>query len=131
MGVRVNPGFGVLTAHTVVPSALTLFTLVPDGHPEAIRACTCDVSICAAPTAPLAIKAEVTPPAAMATVPLAVIGPPVSPAPVATLVTVPALGLPQVHPELQVRTCPPVQVSPPTVTVSPARDAYRAPGAGV
>ena len=45
-----------------------------------MRACTCAVLICAAPI----------PPGATLIVPLAVIGPPVSPAPVAMLVTVPA-----------------------------------------
>jgi hypothetical protein len=49
------------------------------------------VSICAPPTAPFAIMLELIPPVATETVPLTLIGPPVSPAPVATLVTVPPL----------------------------------------
>jgi hypothetical protein len=43
------------------------------------------------PMVPLAMWAEVTPPVAMPIVPVVVIGPPVSPDPLPTLVTVPAL----------------------------------------
>ncbi len=44
-----------------------------------------------APTVPSAMCAEVTPPGAMLIVPVVVIGPPASPDPVPTLVTVPPL----------------------------------------
>src|SRR5262245_12046612 len=58
-----------------------------------MRVCTCAVLICPSPTAPFAIRDDVIPPVATATVPLPVMGPPVRPAPVATAVTVPPLSL--------------------------------------
>ena len=62
-----------------VLSALTARIDCPLGQVDATRACTCAPSICVA----------LMPPGAMAIVPLKVIGPPVSPAPVVMLVTVP------------------------------------------
>src|SRR5262245_63131215 len=97
----VTVGGRLKSSQTTLPSAFTPRRYCPDGHVAASRAWTCEVLIWAAPTAPAAILEEVTapsassalviPPVATAIVPVVAIGPPVSPAPVTTLVTVPPL----------------------------------------
>src|SRR5436190_10748769 len=93
-----------------VPLALIESTPAPAGQFPVIRVCTCDESIIAA----------VMLPGATAIVPDPVIGPPVRPAPVFTLVTVPRLfvsrSTPQIHaPLFHFATWLSLQFNPATV----------------
>src|SRR5262245_42235112 len=113
---------------TPLPSALTPRRYCPTGQIAANRVCTWLWSIWAAPIAPAATMLDTTPPVAIERLPLAVIGPPASPAPLPTLTTVPPLlvSVSMSVPQVQVvpahfATSPFAHASPATVAAFDAK----------
>src|SRR5438093_5334791 len=88
--VTVTDALPVLSQLTV-PFSLTAWIALPGVHVPVTRNWTSAALTSTAATVPSAMLAEVTPPGAILIVPDVVIGPPVRPDPVATLVTVPPL----------------------------------------
>src|SRR2546426_32873 len=76
-----------MLSQLTVPFSLTAWIALPGEQVPVMRNWTCAELTSTAATAPSAIWAEVTPPGAILIVPDVVIGPPVRPDPVSTLVT--------------------------------------------